>query len=234
MEKIKEYNWKNYRKGVIVITVVHFVLKIVLDGPKENGSILLIGPVIFNYLIASWFIKWKIKNGFSSNKPFIFGIKISAIIFIAQLILGYIFIYTSNKLFDVPMIINKENTSVNKIDTTSLYMEIMPDAVEELNKKIAIEKNNLFDSVSFNKSDSMLTLYYRMKTFSINEQIEKNDLSESDVKQFLINYKIEMKRTIDSIFSTHQFKDFYKHKIGVKYKYYDRLNLQLGEFNLYE
>lgn len=234
MELPREQNWKNYRKGIIIITIVHFVIKIMFDGPKENGSFFSIGPVIINYLFATWFIKSKIKNGFSSKKPFLFGLKVSVVVFIIQIFLGQILYFAVNKYNTNLMALNNNIYPIEKNDSVSIYLDVMPEAVKELNEKLENQTNNIFDSAGFERNDSTLTFYYRMKSFSINEQIEENDLTESDVNQFLINFKPKVKNTVDSFFSTNPIKEYHKHKIKIKYKYYDRYNLQLGEFYLYE
>ena len=90
--------WKEARWGVIIICVVHFLLtayldyllKNELDGVnklKPNTPLL---PVLFNYWLASWYIKRKIESEQAEKNLLLMGLKVAAVVYLIQIILGEI------------------------------------------------------------------------------------------------------------------------------------------------
>lgn len=93
--KIKNM-WENTRGGVILFCVFHFLYEFVMNMLYHGPALAIWVPVIANYFISAWFIKYK----FSTNKfvyssfskhLFLYGIFISFIVFLIRITIGFAF-----------------------------------------------------------------------------------------------------------------------------------------------
>jgi hypothetical protein len=91
------------KKGVLVFSVVHLLFEICMSVVTNNS--LNFWPSIFvNYFIAVWYAKEKLsKNKLTNDINFFnYGIKISFIIFLIRLVLGFaLSFYINNKLNNI-------------------------------------------------------------------------------------------------------------------------------------
>jgi hypothetical protein len=88
--------WQTARWGVIIICVVHVFASLIVLGISgaEAGSAgrFAVLPILFNYWIASWYIKDRIEKGKAHENLFLMGVKAAAVVFLIQVVLGAILI----------------------------------------------------------------------------------------------------------------------------------------------
>lgn len=80
--------WKSARWGVIAFCVIHFFLETFVGTSKYPGI-----PIVFNYLISTWFIKKQISKGKNFYNPLFYGFLISGAVFLIRLILTAAILY---------------------------------------------------------------------------------------------------------------------------------------------
>lgn len=85
--------WVKARWGVILICVVHFLVSVSLMAANKETDGRFTGlPIIFNYWIASWYVKYRIEKGKEESNLFLMGVKAAGVVFLIQVVLGAILI----------------------------------------------------------------------------------------------------------------------------------------------
>lgn len=86
-------SWVKARWGVILICVVHFFVSVSLMAANKETDARFTGlPIIFNYWIASWYVKDRIEKGKEEANLFLMGVKAAGVVFLIQVVLGAILI----------------------------------------------------------------------------------------------------------------------------------------------
>jgi hypothetical protein len=87
--------WRTARWGVIIICVVHMFVSLIAQGATgaESNTARFTGlPILFNFWFASWYIKDRIAKGKAEENLMLMGIKVAAVVFLIQVVLGAILI----------------------------------------------------------------------------------------------------------------------------------------------
>jgi hypothetical protein len=95
--------WVKARWGVLIVCVIHlFISLAVLEANRNIDSRITVFPVFVNYWIASWYINSKIEKGKAEENLLMMGIKVAGVIFILQVVLGFILIlYTQHQIVQI-------------------------------------------------------------------------------------------------------------------------------------
>jgi hypothetical protein len=140
-------DWKIIRSGLILFGIIHFLLEVVYSI-DAGIKITPIAPVIFNYLISSWWIKSK-TNGRRINKPFQYSLYVSSIVFGIRLILAFII----GLLFQY----NLASSSISKQDGWN----------EEAEKSVTTTLTKSADSLGLSNEDKNLYADYILKNLKV-------------------------------------------------------------------
>jgi len=101
--------WVKARWGVILICVVHMFVSLIALGASgaeaNTAGRFAVMPILFNYWIASWYIKDRIEKGKAHENLMMMGIKVAGIIFIIQVLLGAILLLFAEQ--QIQNILNK-------------------------------------------------------------------------------------------------------------------------------
>lgn len=87
--------WLKARWGVILICIVHLIVSVIAlgaSGAESNSARFSAFPILFNYWIASWYIKNRIEKGKEEQNLFLMGVKAAGVVFLIQVVLGAILI----------------------------------------------------------------------------------------------------------------------------------------------
>ncbi len=87
--------WVKARWGVILICIVHMFVSLLAlgaSGAESNTTRFTALPILFNYWIASWYIKNRIEKGKEEQNLFLMGVKAAGVVFLIQVVLGAILI----------------------------------------------------------------------------------------------------------------------------------------------
>lgn len=83
--------WKTARWGMAVGLIIHFISSLILTEiahRKFNGA-----PVVISFFITRWFIKSQKQTGWKYEYKFVYGLIVSLVIFLIQIVLGEILFF---------------------------------------------------------------------------------------------------------------------------------------------
>ena len=84
--------WKNSRIGILIFCLFQIIFEVIVNGGKEMFIML-----IANYLISSFVVKNRIKDGKFCNMSLIKGVFVAFVVFVARVLLHIIYvIYMDN------------------------------------------------------------------------------------------------------------------------------------------
>jgi hypothetical protein len=81
--------YQSARSGVILFCVLHLLFEVIINNLyKWNVNFILL-PVIFNYFISIWYIKYNIYKSGRIRLLFGYGFLVSLIVFVIRIVVGF-------------------------------------------------------------------------------------------------------------------------------------------------